>query len=53
MNVLKTLEKDTCSVTSLGRSQHVNINIFHKVGLLGIFSILLDAKWMPYIAEPK
>ena len=32
MNVLKTSQSDTCSVTSLGCAEDVNLNIFHKTG---------------------
>ena len=46
-------EGPVCSVTSLGRPQDVNLNIFHKIGFYGKFSIFLGAKCMPYIAEPK
>ena len=53
MNVLKTSQSDICSVTSLGHPQDVNLNIFHKIGFQGIFSIFPDTKGIPYIAEPK
>ena len=53
MNVLKTSQSDTCSVTSLGRPQEVNLNIFHKIGFERSFSIFPDGKFIPYTEEPK
>ena len=53
MSVLKTSQNDTCSITSSGRPPDVNLNIFHKIGFSGNFSIFCDAKSIPDIAEPK
>ena len=53
MNALKTSQSDTSSMTSLGRSQDVNLNVFHKIGFYEKFSIVSDAKCIPDIAEPK
>ena len=41
MNVLKTSQSDTCSVTLLGRPQDVNLNIFHEIGFTEIFIYFL------------
>ena len=51
MNALKTSQSDTSSVTSLGRSQDVNLNVFHKIGFYEKFSIVSDAKCIPDIAK--
>ena len=40
-------------VTSLGHPQDINLNIFHKGGFSGDFSIFSDTKCIPEIAEPK
>ena len=53
MNVLKTFQNDNCSMTSLGRPQDVNLNIFHKIGFEGKFSIFHDATCITYTEEPK
>ena len=53
MSVLKTFQSDTCSVTSVGRPQNIRLNIFHKIGFEGNFSVFSDAKCITYIAEPK
>ena len=53
MNVLKTLQNDNYSMTSLGRPQDINLNIFHKIGFEGKFSIFHDAKCITYTEEPK
>ena len=53
MNVLKTCQRDTFSVASLGRPQDVDLNIFNKRGFQGDFSIFPDAKSILDIAEPK
>ena len=53
MNILKTSQSDICRVTSLGRPQHVNLNIFNKIAFYGNFSIFSDAKCIPDITEPK
>ena len=44
INVLKISKRNTCSVTSLGRPQDVNFNIFHEIGFKGHFSIFPDGK---------
>ena len=49
MSVLKTSQSDTCSITSSGRPRDVNLNIFHKIGFSGNFSIFHDAKSIPDI----
>ena len=41
MNVLKISQSDTCSVTSLGRPQDVNLNILHEIGFTEIFIYFL------------
>ena len=51
--VQQTSQSDTCSVTSMGRPQDVNLNIFHKIGFQGNFSKFPDAKCISDIAEPK
>ena len=53
MNVLKTSQGDICRVTSLGRPQRVNLNIFNKIAFYGNFFIFSDAKCIPDITEPK
>ena len=53
MNDLKTSQSDTCSVTSLGRPQEVNLNIFHQIGFERSFSMFSDSKFIPYTEEPK
>ena len=53
MNVLKTSQGDICRVTSLGRPQLVNLNIFNKVAFYGICFVFSDAKCIPDITEPK
>ena len=53
MNVLKTSQSDICRVTSLGRPQQVNLNIFNKMAFYGNFSVFSDAKCIPDIAEPN
>ena len=46
-------QTDTCTVTSLGRPQGTNLNIFHKIGFYANFSIFPGAKCIPDIAEMK
>ena len=41
MNVMKTPQSDTCSVTSLGRPQDVDLNIFHEIGFREMFVYFL------------
>ena len=53
MNVLKTSQGDICRVTSLGRPQLVNLNIFNKIAFYGNFFIFSDVKCIPDITEPK
>ena len=53
MNVLKKSKSKTGSVTSLRRSQNVNLNIFHEIGFYGNFSIFPDAKCTPGITKPE
>ena len=53
MNVLKMSQSDICRVTSLGRPQHFNLNIFNKTAFYGNFSIISDVKCIPNVTEPK
>ena len=53
MNVLTTSQSDIFIVTSLGRPQHVHLNIFNKMAFYGNFSVFSDAKCIPDIAEPN
>ena len=53
MNVLTTSQSDIFRVTSLGRPQQVNLNIFNKMAFYGNFSVFSDAKCIPDIAEPN
>ena len=53
MNILTTSQSDIFKVTSLGRPQHVSLNIFNKMAFYENFSMFSDAKCIPDIAEPK
>ena len=53
MNILTTFQSDIFKVTSLGRPQHVSLNIFNKMAFYENFSMFSDAKCIPDIAEPK
>ena len=52
-NVLKTSRSNIGSVTSLERTQDVDLIKIHKIGFYGTFSIFSDSKCISEIVVPK